>query len=281
MLRFDRLTLMMTMSVENSELTLRRLNELFKANYLGHEGVPQENLEPWKRFASGIENGKPRYSFDVVGLQAELAAMTLPPNMWANVRRLDYKWIGRAATVNWIEVYRYIQSVVPDGTRLTMFSSKMDDKKTTSSLPPGRGIRIGSHESDRSMVIYQKGDALSIEVQMQKKTAKTIADDCINGGGDPYDNARSMADAQLASVLRKAGFASISHLVGVLETEAPVRQTLFDVEPMAFHQATPRQQIVMMLEQVLQKLREIEDKGLDGDDPSSGYAPYRESDYDE
>lgn len=281
MLRFDRITLMMSMSVENSELTLHRLNEIYKANYEGQEGAPQDNLTPWKRFASGTENGRPRYSFDVVGIAAELAALTLPPALWQNVRRIDYKWIGKSNSVNWNEVYKYIHSIVPDGTRLTMFGSKMEEKKTSSSLPPGRGIRIGSHESDRSMVVYQKGNNLSIEVQLQKKSAKAISDDCTKGGGDPYENARQAADAQLSAVLRKAGFASISHLVGVLETEAPVRQTLFEVEPMTFHQASPRQQLVMMLEQVLQKLRELEDASLDDGNPIVPNSPYKEVDDEE
>lgn len=260
MLRIDRITLMMVMSVENSELTLHRLNEMYRAAYEGLPEHPQDELAPWRKFYSGQEQGRHRYSFDVTGSKSDLAAMTLPPSLWSNVRRLDYKWVGNAAPINWTEVYKYIESVVPSGTRLSMFGSKLEEKKSSSSLPPGRGIRIGSHESDRSMVIYQKGTNLSIEVQLQKKAAKSLADDCVKGGGDPYDNARQIASGQLNAVLKKAGFASISHLVGVLETDAPVRPSLFQVDNAAsFYEAKPIEQAIMMLSQVLDKLREIAD----------------------
>lgn len=173
------------------------------------------------------EGDKRLYSFETWGPFSDAWAQTVGPLKWMELQRLDIRIECDIDPEKLTGLYGHVSANGKYGRNVNLFDSREREKKEGRHAG-GKGISIGSHKSDRRLVIYRrKGEPGAIELQLsgrtlQKLVAAVVAEArATDGEFSFYKRMMEVGRSALEKMAREAGFESAYALVRSVSKEAP------------------------------------------------------------
>lgn len=221
--RFDRFDTLHHQEFDRWQHTYRKWAE--QAEYTAAEN---ETGKSWNSRCLGADDatGKRLYSFETWGRFSEAWAQTVNPAEYDNLQRLDYRIEADIDTSKLPGFAHHVESNGRFGRNVSTFSSREREKKEGRHAG-GKGCSIGSHKSDRRLVIYRrKGESGAIELQLSGQTLRRMvqaAKSAVEANLElsMYRAMRGQMQAALEKMARESGFESAYALVQSMTAEAP------------------------------------------------------------
>lgn len=173
------------------------------------------------------DGDKRLYSFETWGAFSDAWAQTVGPLKWAELQRLDIRIECDIDTRKLTGLYGWVSEKGKYGRNVNLFDSREREKKEGRHAG-GCGISIGSHKSDRRLVIYKrKGERGAIELQLSGRALQKLVGEALEGyranpeGPSMYKRMMDFGRAALEKMAREAGFESAHALVRSVGPSAP------------------------------------------------------------
>lgn len=162
--------------------------------------------------------GKRIYSYETWGEASDVWARALPAEKWSNLHRLDFRIEVDVDVEKLAGLVHHVERVGKFGRNVQYFSTRERDKKEGRHAG-GKGVSIGSHKSDRRLVIYRKkGERGAVELQLsgallRRMVEATGASVAGRPGVTFYEAMRELMIAAIEKMARESGFESLHALV--------------------------------------------------------------------
>lgn len=159
------------------------------------------------------------YTFETWGIFSDHWAQVVGDRYWTEVERLDLRIECDVDAGKLLGVADHISKVGKYGRNVQYFDTREREKKAGRHAG-GKGVSVGSHKSDRRLVIYKrKGERGAIELQLSGKLLHGLVAAAVSGVADGsmlgsvYDNVMILARSALEKMAKEAGFESAHALV--------------------------------------------------------------------
>lgn len=213
--RFDRFDTLSRSEFDLWQVTAPKLCEA--AEQVAHEA----NVESkYNSRCLGVDDagGLRLYSFEVWGELAEHWAQACSPVEWNKLQRLDYRIACELDPRNFAGFANYVGNSGKYGRNINTFKTR-EREKSEGRHAGGQGVSVGSHKSDRRLVVYKrKGESGAIELQLSGATLRKLvaaAREAVAQQLEPsmYHAMRSYCVAAIEKMAKECGFESAHALV--------------------------------------------------------------------
>lgn len=252
--------LLKTARIDRFDLLCEREHDLWQSEIVAlgtqarftaeDEGV---TLHHNSRCLGATSDGQKRlYTFETWGEFSDKFARVAGARKWVELHRLDIRIEMPVDVDKLLGLAGYVEKNGKFGRNVQYFSTREREKKEGRHAG-GCGVSIGSHKSDRRLVIYKrKNEKGAIELQLSGKLLRNLTGiareqwEACNGARSFYDLMLDLVRPALEKMCREAGFESVAGVAasvavdGALEppadfvAEAPVEmlvQSFMNLEP--------------------------------------------------
>lgn len=157
--------------------------------------------------------GKRIYSFETWGAFSEEWAQTVRDAIWFKVQRLDFRIECELDPTTFAGFAGYVEKNGKYARNVNTFATREREKKEGRHAG-GKGVSVGSHKSDRRLVVYKrKGEPGAIELQVSGNVLAQMIE-CAkgvvmqDGTQSMYGLMREYLTAALEKMARECGFES-------------------------------------------------------------------------
>lgn len=244
--RIDRFDLLLHKDADAWQVLYPRMDEMF-VELARSSQVPITRNH--RCLGANTVNGKRLYSYETWGEASDVWAKAIGPDQWSNLHRLDFRFECDVDVEKLAGLVHHVERVGKFGRNVQYFSTREREKKEGRHAG-GKGVSIGSHKSDRRLVIYKKkGERGAVELQLSGGLLVRmvgIAKELVEKrpGLSMYDAMIELMVPAIEKMARESGFESLYALV----MSASLQGTL---EPPAdFVVEAPEQMILQGFEQL-------------------------------
>lgn len=171
------------------------------------------------RCLGASQDGQRRlYTFETWGEFSDKFAQVAGSARWVDLHRLDLRIEIPVNVEALLGLAGYVEQNGKFGRNVQYFSTREREKKEGRHAG-GRGVSIGSHKSDRRLVVYKrKGEKGAIELQLSGKLLRNLVGhakeqwDACNGSRSFYAIILDRVRPALEKMCREAGFESVAGL---------------------------------------------------------------------